>query len=97
MVRISNRLRLSKETLKNLFLLHKIRRIAVFGSYATGNETRRSDIDFLVDFKKDADLLDQSGLRIDLQKILGKKVDVVTRASLNRYLRTKILKEAVYL
>ena len=97
MVRLLNRLTARKETLKNLFSLYKVRRIAVFGSYATGTQTRSSDVDFLVDFKKEADLLDQSGLKIDLQGILGKKVDVVTPGSLSKYLRAKILKEAVYL
>ena len=97
MVRILNRLKLRKEILKDLFLLYKIRRMAVFGSYATGTQTRTSDVDFLVDFKKNADLWDQSGLKIDLQEILGKKVDVVTPGSLSKYLRAKVLKEAVYL
>lgn len=97
MVRLLNRLTTRKKILKNLFSLYKIRRIAVFGSYATGTQTRYSDVDFLVDFKKGADLLDQSGLKIDLQEILGKKVDVVTPGSLSKYLRAKVLKEAVYL
>lgn len=97
MVWLLNRLKSRKNNLKNLIALHKIRRIAVFGSYAAGTQTRSSDVDFLVDFKKDADLLDQSGLKIDLQEMLGKKVDVVTPGSLSKYLRAKILKEAVYL
>ena len=97
MVKLLNRLTSRKEILKNLYRLYKVRRMGVFGSYATGTQTRTSDIDFLVDFKKGADLLDQSGLKIDLQGILGKKVDVVTPGSLNKYLRAKVLKEAVYL
>ena len=88
---------LKKKILKNIFSLYKIRRMAVFGSYATGTQTRFSDVDFLVDFKKGADLWDQSGLKIELQEILGKKVDVVTPGSLSKYLRAKVLKEAVYL
>ena len=97
MVHFLNRLRLSRKTVNSLLKTHKVRRIAVFGSYATGTQTRHSDIDFLVDFRKDADLLDMSGLKIDLQEILGKKVDVVTPLSLSKYLRAKVLKEAVYL
>ena len=97
MVWILNRLKSRKKTLKDLFSLYKIRRMAVFGSYASGTQTRRSDVDFLVDFKRSADLLDQSGLKIELQELLGKKVDVVTPGSLSKYLRAKVLKEAVYL
>ena len=72
MVLLLNRLR-SKKILRDLFSRHRVRRMAVFGSYAAGTQTRDSDVDFLVDFKKGADLFDQSGLKIDLQAILGKK------------------------
>ena len=76
---------------------YKVKRIAIFGSYARGTVTGKSDIDFLVEFKPDADLLDQVGLKQDLEKLLRKKVDVVSRKALNKYIREKILAEAVYL
>jgi len=74
-----------------------VKRIAVFGSYATGKVNKRSDIDFLVEFEKEADLLDQVGLKLDLQDLLERKVDVVTPDSLSQYLRNSILDQAVYL
>ncbi len=74
-----------------------VKRIAVFGSYATGKVNKRSDIDFLVEFEKEADLLDQVGLKLDLQDLLERKVDVVTPDSLSRYLRNSVLDQAVYL
>jgi len=74
-----------------------VKRIAVFGSYATGEVNERSDIDFLVEFEKEADLLDQVGLKLDLQDLLERKVDVVTPDSLSQYLRNSILDQAVYL
>jgi len=97
MVYTLNRLKSRKADWKTLLRRYKVRRIAVFGSYATGTQTRRSDIDFLVDFKNDADLFDQAGLKIALEERLGKKVDIVPHGSLNKYLRAKVLKEAVYL
>ena len=74
-----------------------VKRIAVFGSYATGKVNKRSDIDFLVEFEKEADLLDQVGLKLDLQDLLERKVDVVTPDSLSQYLRNGVLDQAVYL
>ena len=74
-----------------------VKRIAVFGSYATGKVNKRSDIDFLVEFEKEADLLDQVGLKLDLQDLLERKVDVVTPDSLSQYFRNNILDQAVYL
>ena len=74
-----------------------VKRIAVFGSYATGKVNKRSDIDFLVEFEKEADLLDQVGLKLDLQDLLERKVDVVTPDSLSQYFRSSVLDQAVYL
>jgi predicted nucleotidyltransferase len=74
-----------------------VKRIAVFCSYATGKVNKRSDIDFLVEFEKEADLLDQVGLKQDLQDLLERKVDVVTPDSLSQYFRKSVLDQAVYL
>lgn len=82
---------------KQLLKLYKVKRIAIFGSYARGEERRNSDIDFLVEFEKKADLLDQVGLRQDLRELFRKNVDVVTPRSLSVYIRPRILKEAIYL
>ena len=84
---------------KSLFLrilqAHKAKKASVFGSFARGDAHSASDIDLLVDFEKDADLLDQVGLRDALRKFFGRKVDVLTRDSLNRHISRNILKEAV--
>ena len=76
---------------------NRVKRIAVFGSYVTGKVSKRSDVDFLVEFEKGADLLDQVGLKLDLQELLEKKVDIVTPNSLSQYLRDSILNQAIYL
>ena len=76
---------------------NRVKRIAVFGSYATGRVNKGSDIDFLVDFEKGADLLDQVGLKLDLQDLLERKVGVVTPDSVSQYLRDRILDQAIYL
>jgi predicted nucleotidyltransferase len=52
--------------------------IDLFGSYANGEATEYSDIDLLVCFdEKTASLFDVSGLKLDIQEKLQKKVDVV--------------------
>ena len=81
----------------HILVRYTVKRIAVFGSYAAGKVNERSDIDFLVEFEKEADLLDQVGLKLDLQDLLERKVDVVTPDSLSRYFRNSVLDQAVYL
>jgi predicted nucleotidyltransferase len=68
--------------------------LRMFGSHASGTATASSDLDLLVDFAPERDLLDLVGLKLDLEELLGCKVDVVTEGSLSPYLRDRILREA---
>jgi len=71
--------------------------IRVFGSVIRGEEREDSDIDLLVDFLPDSTLLDQVGLIDALSTKLGRKVDIISERALNKYLRQRILQEAVAL
>lgn len=68
--------------------------IRVFGSVARGNADDASDIDFIVDLEKGRSLLDLGGLLMDLQKLLGRSVDVVTEKGLKPRIRERVLSEA---
>ena len=67
--------------------------IAVFGSCARGDMQPDSDIDFLVDFEPDFRLTDVIRLMQGLEKMLGRKVDVVPKETLRDELRPYVLKE----
>ncbi len=71
--------------------------IRVFGSVVRGKERKDSDIDLLVDFLPGSTLLDQVALIDVLSTILGRKVDIVSERALNKYLRQRVLQEAVAL
>lgn len=94
---MKSNLLLPTQKIKRLAKIYKVRKLALFGSYVNGKPGKHSDIDFLVEFKKDADLLDQAGLKLELEEILHRRVDVVTPGALSKYFRAKVLKEAVYL
>jgi len=72
---------------------YDVRKAAIFGSYVKGEEREDSDIDILVEFKGEKSLLDLAGLKIELEEILGRKVDVLTYNSLHPLLKDKILQE----
>jgi predicted nucleotidyltransferase len=76
---------------------HGAKNVRVFGSVARGEESPESDLDLLVDLEPDRNLLDLSHLIIDLQDLLGRKVDVVEPVGLHWYIRDRVLKEAVAL
>jgi len=68
--------------------------IRIFGSVALGIADEKSDIDFLVDFKDGVGLLEWSGFWLELENILGCKVDVATEKVLKERIRDKVLKQA---
>jgi len=69
--------------------------IRLFGSRARGDARSDSDVDFLVDMPSGCSLLDVGRLVMDLQDVLGCKVDVVEPEGLHWYIRDRVLKEAV--
>jgi uncharacterized protein len=69
--------------------------IRVFGSVARGEADAKSDIDLLVDLEPGRSLFDLGGLLMDLQELLGHKVDVVTERGLREGIRERVLKEAI--
>ncbi len=84
-----------REEIRRLALLRGACRVRVFGSRASGNAGPESDVDILVDLENGRSALALGGLLMDLQDLLGKKVDVVTPAALHPRIRDRILDQAV--
>jgi predicted nucleotidyltransferase len=70
-----------------------VKRASLFGSLARGEDREDSDIDILVEFEAGKSLLDLAGLKIELEELLGRRVDLLTFNSLHPLLKDKILKE----
>ena len=95
----TRRMKMSVQDLKKRILpvLEKygIKRAGLFGSVVKGEEREDSDVDILVELPYDASLLELSGLKIELEELIGKKVDVLTYESLYPLLREPILSEEI--
>lgn len=72
---------------------YSVKRAALFGSIVRGELTEESDIDLLIEFEGRRSLLDLAGLKLELQELLGRRVDVLTYRSLHPLLKEKILSE----
>lgn len=68
-------------------------RAAIFGSFARGEETKKSDIDILVKLGKSKTLLDLVDLKMELEDKLERKVDLVSYNGINHRLKEAILKD----
>ena len=74
---------------------HGAHDVRVFGSIARGEATTKSDIDFLVKTHAATSSWFPAGLILDLEQLLGLRVEVVTENALHWYIRDRVLKEAV--
>lgn len=70
-----------------------VTRLGLFGSFMRGEATATSDVDLLVEFSKPKSLFALIRLERTLSSAIGKKVDLLTKASLSPYLRDRILDE----
>ena len=72
-----------------------VKRIGVFGSVAKGEAGKKSDIDVLVELKKET-FDNYMDLKFFLEDAFGRKVDLVLSNGLKPGLAERILKETVY-
>ena len=74
---------------------HGAREVRIFGSVARGETGPESDVDFLVELEAGRSLFDLGGLQMELESLLGCRVDVVTVRGLKARIRERVLREAV--
>ena len=69
--------------------------MAVFGSFARGEQNRRSDIDIAIEFDRNSEksLLDLVRIENELRKIFRRKIDLVVLKSLSPYIIEDVKKE----
>ena len=84
-----------REEILGIAARYGARDIRVFGSTARGEAGTESDVDVLVELEPGRSLFDLGGLAMDLEELLGRRVDVQTEAGLHWYIRERVLEEAV--
>ena len=74
---------------------YNVTRAGLFGSSARGEDTEMSDVDILVEFGNDISLLDYMKIKLNLEDILNKKVDLVEYQAIKPQLRKRILSDEI--
>lgn len=86
------------EEKKEILAQFGVKRIGLFGSYLNNSQKIESDIDILIDFYSDQETYDNLLSIYDLleKTFKNKKIDIVTKNGLSKYIGSYILKETEY-
>jgi uncharacterized protein len=82
-----------KENISPIFKEYGIKRAGLFGSFSRGEETSKSDVDILVSLGKPMGMFKYMHMVRDIEQKLGRKVDIVTENSINKFLKPYIIKD----
>jgi uncharacterized protein len=94
-MKLDPRISESRELIKQIAAEHGALNVRVFGSRARGDARSDSDVDLLVDVGPRTSSWFPAGLVLDLERVLGYRVDVVTERALLPGLRDSVLREEV--
>lgn len=81
------------EQIINVFKPFNPNKIGVFGSYARGENTKKSDIDILYSFQNGIGIFQLVKIKDTLEKILNKKIDLVSENYVNEKIKPLIIKD----
>lgn len=93
--RKKNELNKLKPLIAKILRKNGIKKAGLFGSYARGEQKKNSDIDILIEPAKGMSLFDVVGIELELKKLLGKKVDLLTYAGISPHLKKYIINDEV--
>ena len=83
-----------RATIRSVVLRHRACNARVFGSVLHGEDQEGSDLDILIDPTPNTTLMDVAKIQVELEKILGVSVDVLTPNALPDSFRAKVIAEA---
>ena len=83
-----------RDDIRSIAARHGAYNIRIFGSVVRGDAGPDSDIDFLIDAGPTTSSWFPAGLILNLEEILGRRVEIVTTKALNPYIRDHVLGEA---
>ncbi|MEA2584079.1 MAG: uncharacterized protein QOF33_2164 [Thermomicrobiales bacterium] len=93
---LPTRIDLPMAKIQEICLRHHVRELSIFGSALRENFRPDSDVDLLVEFEPDAriGLVEFGRMQQELEALFGRKVDLVLKEGLRRFLRDEVLSTA---
>ena len=94
-----NGITIDHERLVEICRRYHVRELALFGSTARGDNRPESDVDIMIEYDPHATpgLIDFSKLRFELEDLMARRVDLVTKRGLKPLVRQHVVDESVVL
>jgi predicted nucleotidyltransferase len=87
--------KLIRQHLQKITQKYNVSYLGIFGSYIHGEQKEDIDLDILVEFSKEPDILEFIGLKQELSEILGIEVGLVMKSALKPRIGKRVLEEVV--
>lgn len=84
-----------RQLISPVFDKYKIRTASLVGSAARGEQTPESDYDIVIDIDQPISLLTFSRIKIELEDIIHKKIDLIERSAIKPVLKNYLLKDEI--
>lgn len=91
----SDALQAHRAAIRSVVEAHRAHNARVFGSVILGQDIEGSDLDILIDPTPETTLMDVAAIQVELERLLGVSVDVLTPRALPEQCRNQVLSEAV--
>ncbi len=83
----------SVEKIRKILTRHSVKKAALFGSFASGKATKKSDIDLLIMPPKGFTLFDMAQVKSELETSLKREVDLLTFNSVHRFIKSSVARD----
>jgi predicted nucleotidyltransferase len=81
--------------IKHYLTAQPVRKAYLFGSYARAEENSESDIDILIELEENVDLFQFINIKLELEKLINKPVDLVSSNGISPRLKPYIDKDKI--
>ncbi len=94
---IGDTIREKRDAIVRIAAKHGATQVRLIGSVARGEARSDSDVDLLVTWSEGTSLLDQAALMLELERLLGRKVDIASDGWVKPSIRESVYRDAVAL
>ena len=94
---VGDTIREKRETIVRIAARHGASQVRLIGSVARGEARPDSDVDLLVTWSEGTSLLDQAALMLELESLLGRKVDIASDGWVKPSIRESVYRDAIAL